>query len=312
MVKHTASYTEAHPDRVKGPARAAGPGGERLVNAALGESAVLLSLLGAVAGVVTLVVGLVKGRAEPGAGRAQLHVGDPPRRGHRHHRHAARPDRPRLHPVVRRPQRQPGDAAAVPDHRHVVGAARAPSCCGRSSSPGYLAAVAFHFRKRIHEPARGLGHRRRLRRRRLLLRADADRVQPVRPPPDRSRPTAPAPTRCCRTTSWWRSTRRILYLGLVGFTVPFCLRRRQPHHRSGRRGVDGRDPAVDAVRVGVPLRWHRPRGVVELPGPRLGRLLGVGSGGKCRLHPLADRHRLPPLGHGPATARACCGSGTCR
>ena len=58
MVKHTASYTEAHPDRLKSQL----PPGHHAVNAAVGESAVLLALAGALAGCVTLVIGLVRGR----------------------------------------------------------------------------------------------------------------------------------------------------------------------------------------------------------------------------------------------------------
>ena len=74
---------------------------------------------------------------------------------------------------------------------------------------------------------------------------------------------------------------------------------------SGRRPPRGRlaggDPPVDPDRLGFPHRRDSPGCLVELRGPGLGRLLGLGPGGERLLHPLAARHRLPPLlgGAGP-------------
>ena len=54
------------------------------------------------------------------------------------------------------------------------------------------------------------------------------------------------------------------------------LRDRRARHRTGRRGMAGRDPSVDAVRVGLPHRRDHPRRVVELRGPRDGVATGSG------------------------------------
>ena len=70
----------------------------------------------------------------------------------------------------------------------------------------------------------------------------------------------------------------MLYLGYVGFTIPFCVRDRRAGHRPVRRGLAGRRAPDDARRVGLPHGRHHPRRVVELRGARLGRLLGVGPG----------------------------------
>ena len=66
MVKHTASYVGQHPDRLKTPSTVPTPavGAREPVNAAIGQSAVLLGLLASVAGIVTLAIGLVRGRTD--------------------------------------------------------------------------------------------------------------------------------------------------------------------------------------------------------------------------------------------------------
>ena len=69
----------------------------------------------------------------------------------------------------------------------------------------------------------------------------------------------------------------LLYLGLVGFTVPFAFAVRQPDHRTGRRGLAARDPPLDPVRLGVPHRRHHSRRLVELPGARAGVATGRGT-----------------------------------
>ena len=89
---------------------------------------------------------------------------------------------------------------------------------------GYLAAVAIHFRARVADPlvawATAIGYAVAA----FFFGLMVDRLQPVHDGPrDQCRPTDPDRTRSCKTTSWWRSTRRLLYLGLVGFTVPFAF-----------------------------------------------------------------------------------------
>ena len=83
-----------------------------------------------------------------------------------------------------------------------------------------------HLRLALPRPGRRpghpLGHPRPLRRVRLLLRPDDRAGQPLR---DRVRGDAAASgrTRSCRTTRWWRSTRRSSTSGFVVFTVPFAF-----------------------------------------------------------------------------------------
>ena len=94
----------------------------------------------------------------------------------------------------------------------------------------------------------------------------------------------------------------MLYLGYVGFTVPFAFA--IAALVTGRLGegwlVATRRWTLD--RLGLPHRRHHPRRLVELRGPRLGRLLGLGPGRERQLPALAHRHRLPPLGDGAGAA----------
>ena len=88
----------------------------------------------------------------------------------------------------------------------------------------------------------------------------------------------------------------MLYLGYVGFAVPFAfaigsLITRQPG-----------DAWIHTTRRWTLVTWlfqstrhHAGRGL-GVPRARLGRLLGLGSGGERFPAPLAQRHRLPALG----------------
>ena len=105
--------------------------GERHVNIALGQSALLLGLLGAVAGAVTLArrVGHAGGRLCCGPGR-RLHMARRGRRRHGHGGDAESVDNARLHPRLRRQQRQHLHAAHIPHHGHVVGPGRVDPAVG--------------------------------------------------------------------------------------------------------------------------------------------------------------------------------------
>ena len=88
---------------------------------------------------------------------------------------------------------------------------------------GYIVAMVWRFRRQASDPlvawatlvtlvvaAFFFG----------LMAGPADPFQTVAVP---CPPTGSAPTSCCRTTPSWPSTRRILYLGFVGFTIPFAF-----------------------------------------------------------------------------------------
>ena len=81
------------------------------------------------------------------------------------------------------------------------------------------------------------------------------------------------------------------------------VRHRRAHHRPRRRGLADGDPALGAVRVGVPDDRHPARRVVELRGARLERRVGLGPGRERQLPAVADRHRLHPLGARPGAPR---------
>ena len=95
----------------------------------------------------------------------------------------------------------------------------------------------------------------------------------------------------------------MLYLGYVGFTVPFAFA--IAALVTGRVGegwlVETRRWTLFAwgfLTVGIVLGR-----LVELRGARLGRLLGVGPGRERLAAAVAHRHRLPALGDGPGAPR---------
>ena len=167
---------------------------------------------------------------------------------------------------------------------------------------GYLAAMTHWFRKRASDPARGLGQPDRALRGRLLLRSHGRACEPVRrrcrPRPRRRRRAEPA----LAGQSAHRLPPRLLVPRLRRVHRAVLLRRRHARHRAPERGVAARDPPLDIVRLGVPDDRHRDGSVVVLPGPRLGRLLGVGPGRERRPLAVALRNGVPALGHGPRAA----------
>ena len=84
---------------------------------------------------------------------------------------------------------------------------------------------------------------------------------------------------------------------------PLRLRHRHAGHGPGGGPLADRVPALDAGRVHLPLRRHRARRLVVVPGARMGRLLGLGPGRERGAPALALRDGLPALGAGPGAAR---------
>lgn len=192
------------------------------MNAALGESAVLLALLGAVAGIVTIVAGLVKGRpnlVRIGRSYTWLIL---------------------LGAVI----------ATIAMQRALIGHDFSLSYVAHNDSretpllfrvtamwsalegsillwslilAGYLAAVAIHFRKRIHEPivgwATAVGYAVAAFFFGLMLTV-SNPFSTV----TGSLPTdGPGPDPLLQNHILVAFHPPILYLGLVGFTVPFCF-----------------------------------------------------------------------------------------
>ena len=94
----------------------------------------------------------------------------------------------------------------------------------------------------------------------------------------------------------------MLYLGLVGFTLPFAFA--IASLITGRLDEDWQGEtrrwtlfAWAFLSVGILLGR-----LVVLPGTRVGRVLGMGPGGERRPAALAGGHRLSPLGHGAAAS----------
>ena len=137
-----------------------------------------------------------------------------------------------------------------------------------------------------------------------LMLGPANPFQHVRPP---RRLDGPGPNPLLQNHLLMAFHPPMLYLGYVGLHRAVRLRHRRPGHRPGRRGLAGRDPPLDALRLGLPHRRHRARRLVELRGARLGRLLGLGPGGERLVPAVAHRHRLPPLGDGAGAPRDAAG-----
>ena len=167
---------------------------------------------------------------------------------------------------------------------------------------GYLAAMWLRFRRRRNEPfvvwAKIVGYAVAAFFFGLMLTVSNPfaRVHGAVPT------QGPAPTRCFRTGRWWPSTHRFC---TSAWSVSPC--RSAWPWPAWSRAQSGtvwlpESPAVGHFCLGVPDRRRRPRRLVELPGPRVGGLLVLGPGRELRSAALADGHRVPALGHGPAEA----------
>ena len=69
------------------------------------------------------------------------------------------------------------------------------------------------------------------------------------------------------------------------------LRPRRAHHEVSRREMDSHHPPLDHGDLGIPHLRHLSRRALGLLGPRMGRLLGMGSRRKRLAHALARRAR---------------------
>ena len=78
-----------------------------------------------------------------------------------------------------------------------------------------------------------------------------------------------------------------LYMGFVGWSVPFAFVRRGADHRSTQGRVDPRGAQVGAGGLDVPRVRQPARRAVVVRRARLGRLLGLGSGRERGLHAAA-------------------------
>ncbi len=88
----------------------------------------------------------------------------------------------------------------------------------------------------------------------------------------------------------------MLYLGYVGFAVPFAFAIGIADHAAAGRGLDPHHAPLDAGDVAVPkLRHHAGRGV-GVPRAGLGRILGLGPGGERVAAAVAERDGVSALG----------------
>ena len=161
---------------------------------------------------------------------------------------------------------------------------------------GYLVRHRPEFRHRVHRSARRLGDGGAVHHLRafffLLSLGPANPFGRVERGPD----DGPGPNPLLQNHPLMAFHPPMLYLGYVGMSVPFAFAIAALVTGRRRRGLAARDPPLDAVRLGLPHDRHHARRLVVLRGARLGRGLGVGSGGERQLPALADRHRLHPLG----------------
>ena len=204
------------------PEQGEGPQRDDEMNAALGLVGVALGLIAAVAGVVTIGVGLATGRTSLFRPRPHVRVLGPRRSGRRNGRHGAGLVDPRLLDRVRGRQQQPRDAVALHDHRHVVGAAGLDTAL--VAHPGRIPGCDDpQVPESGIRPARGLGQPDRALRGGLLLRPHGRSGQSFRigrrPRPSRRRRAEPA----LQDNPLIAFHPVFLYLGFVGFTVPFAF-----------------------------------------------------------------------------------------
>ena len=91
----------------------------------------------------------------------------------------------------------------------------------------------------------------------------------------------------------------LLYLGYVGFSVPFAFA--MAALITGRLvgGVAEEHAPLDGGRLAVPHGRDLLRRLVVVSDPGVGRVLGLGPGGERLVHALADGDGLHPLGDDP-------------
>ena len=88
---------------------------------------------------------------------------------------------------------------------------------------GYLSWVANRFRKRLRRPAGGLGADHDVRGSAVLLRADATAANPFQPVGRAPPVDGPGPNPLLQNHILMAFHPPMLYLGYVGFTVPFAF-----------------------------------------------------------------------------------------
>ena len=230
-----------------------------------------------------LLVGIATNRPELLRDRGPLRLGGRGRHGARHRRDAAGPHHPRLRGAVR------GRARIQPKTPPLFNVATMWSALEGSILLWglVLAGLPGHRGPQVprpaHRPAGGVGRWSCSSRVTVVLHAvDGGPGQPLRPlrRPGRLR-RARARTRCSRTTSWWRSTRRCSTSATSGSP---CRSRSPwlPWSRAAWARGGSRDPALDAVRLGLPHGRHRAR----VPGGPTTCSAGVatGAGTRWRTH----------------------------
>ena len=294
MVQHGSSYVEAHPGKAKS-------GTHGHVNIALGQSALLLALLGAVAGAVTLVVGLGTGRPSllrAGQAYIWLVVAGAVLATVAMQRALITHDFTLVYvdnndstftPLLYRITAMWSDLAGSILLWALV-------------LSGYLAAMWLRFRQRRDEPfvvwAKIVGYAVAAFFFGLMLTASNPFARVHGAVPNQG----PGPDPLLQDRALVAFHPPLLYLGLVGFTVPFCLA--VAGLVTGRVGhlwlPEARRWAIFAwacLTAGVVLgAWWS----YQVLG--WGGLLVLGPGRELRSAALADRHRVLALGHGPAKA----------
>ena len=215
------------------------------------------------------------------------------------------------HPRLRRSRSWPTTAAGTRRSRttwpRCGPRSRARSSCGRPSWRATLVRDLAQVPQPLPRPARRVGDAHDVRRRACSSSAHAAELGPADPfkaafviPPGFD---GPGPNPLLQNHILMAIHPPMLYLGYVGFTVPFAFA--IAALVTGRLGegwlLETRRWTLFAwgfLTVGIVARR-----VVELRGARLGRLLGVGPGRERLVPAVADRHRVPALGDGAGTPR---------
>ena len=261
----------------------------------------MLGLVLSVCGAVVAAVGRAHRPAGPGGDRPPDRVRGAGDDARRQRRDAGRAAQRRLHAPVRRGQLLPRDAGVLQGARRCGRPTTARCCSGTSSWPATSPRWRCGSAATARPPSRTRWACCSACRPSTWCWSTARRGRSARWP--RPPPTGAGPAPLLQNHPLMAVHPPFLYLGFIGFTVPFAFGVAALLAGSGSDAVGLDHPALDAAGLVLPHHRAGARRAVVLLGARLGRVLGLGPGGERRAAALAGVHRVPALGHAAGTPR---------
>ena len=224
LVKHSEQYEADNGDRLDDAEDAETGEPVQPVNATLGTAGVVLGVAASALGIVTLAVGLRRQRPAAARDGLELQPARAARRGRVRGRDAARADHPRLLRRLRRTTTARAARRALFNVATMWSALEGSILLWALILAGFTVHVARKFRQRLSDPLVGVGPAHDAGRLPLLLPADA-RARPTRSAPSPWPPgyDGPGPNPLLQEHILMAVHPPMLYLGYVGFTVPFAF-----------------------------------------------------------------------------------------